>query len=105
MRKLFGLPAAVLLWMAAVLAAADIGPMLPPDSDLRITVHVYNISQVPAETLEVAETEAWKLFETAGIQVVWVSGPLTVLEVWNSKDRSSPGVHSDIFLRIYSQSM
>ena len=101
MLKLFGLPAAVLLWMPAVLTAADMRPMLPPDSDLRITVHVYNISQVPAQTLAVAETEAWKAFERAGIHVLWVSGPLTPAQVRESADR----VRSDIFLRIYNQSM
>jgi len=105
MRKLFGLSAAVLLWMAAVLTAADIRPMLPPDSDLRITVHVYNISQVPAQTLAVAETEAWRVFKRAGIHVLWVSGPLTPAEVRESEDRSGPWVRSDIFLRIYTQSM
>lgn len=105
MLKLLGLSAAVLLWMAAVLTAADIRPMLPPDSELRITVHVYNISQVPAQTLAVAETEAWKVFERARIHVLWVSEPLTPAEVWESKDRSIPCVRSDIFLRIYTQSM
>jgi hypothetical protein len=70
MRKLFGLSAAVLLWMAAVLTAADIPPLLPADSDLRITVHVYNISQVPAQTLAAAETEASKVFERTGIHVL-----------------------------------
>src|ERR1700716_1155465 len=105
MRKLFVLSAAALLWTAAALTAADICPILPPDSDLRIRVHVYNISQVPAKTLAAAEMEAWKVFERAGIHLLWVSGPLTPAEVWNSKDRSSPCVRSDIFLRIYTQSM
>lgn len=105
MRKLFGLSTSALLWMAAVITAADIRPKLLPDSDLRITVHVYNISEVPAQTLAVAEAEAGKVFERAGIQVLWVSGPLTPAEVWKSKDRSSPCVRSDIFLRIYNQSM
>jgi hypothetical protein len=105
MRKLFGLPAAVILRIAAVLTAADIRPMLPPDSDLQITVHVYNISQVPAETLAAAETQVSTVFERAGIHVLWVSGPLTPAEVWESEDRSNPSVRSDIFLRIYNQSM
>src|SRR5258708_7421680 len=105
MRKLFGLSAAVPLWMAAVLTAADIRPTLPPDSDLRITIHVYNISRVPAQTLAVAETEAWRVFETAGINLLWVSGPMTPPEVRASEDRSSPQVRSDIFLRIYAQTM
>jgi hypothetical protein len=99
MRKLFGLSAAVLLWMAAVLTAADIRAMLPPDSDLRITVHLYNISQVPVQTLALAETEAWKVFKRAGIHVLWVSGPLTPAEAWKSEARSRPYVRSDIFLR------
>jgi len=105
MRQLFERSAAVLLWMVAVLPAADIRPMLPPDSDLRITVQVYNISQVPAQTLAVAETEAWRPFERAGIHLLWVSGPLTPAEVREAEDRSSPCVRSDIFLRIYTQSM
>lgn len=105
MRKLFGSWTAMLLCAPAVLTAADTRPMLPPDSDPRITVHVYNISRVPAQTLAVAEGEAWKVFERAGIQVRWVSGPLTPAEVRESEDRSSPRVRSDIRLRIYDQSM
>jgi hypothetical protein len=105
MRKLFGLPAAVIFRMAAVLTAADIRSMLPLDSDLQITVHVYNISRVPAETLAAAETQVSTVFERAGIHVLWVSGPLTPAEVWESEDRSNPSVRSDIFLRIYNQSM
>lgn len=75
------------------------------ESNVKITVRIYNFAHAPQEVLAGAQQEAAKVFRKAGIETLWLVCALTRAELEKNpacKQRSGP---ADLTLRILSRSM
>ena len=86
----------------AVVTTGTIGaisslPALPLESDLRITICVYNVAQVPSGILKSAERSAAEVFERSGIVTNWFEP--------HSGSRGGARVQTNVYVRIYTRPM
>ncbi|HEV2494995.1 MAG TPA: hypothetical protein VG204_18190 [Terriglobia bacterium] len=69
------------------------------EPSLTITAHVYNYARVERAPLALAEKEATKIFQRAGLRIEWENVPISSLQSTNFADES-PLSSTDIYLRI-----
>jgi len=77
----------------------------PPDTGLRIEVHVYNYSVVSHEMLVRAEQESARIFERIGVATIWLDCPLTSQEAVRNRTCALPDAPTRVTLRLLSNSM
>ena len=68
--------------------------------DRQISVHLYNLSGIPAQTLDRAAGEASKVFAQAGVNILWEAGDPIAAEA-HSTDQSAPASFRDRHVRSY----
>jgi hypothetical protein len=77
----------------------------PPDTVLKIEVHVYNYSAVSSEKLVRAEQEAARIFERIGVATTWLDCPLTSQEAARNRACALPDAPTRLTLRLLSNPM
>ncbi len=90
---------------SGILATANGQPSASAIPSLRasggqISVHLYNLSGIPAHTLERATREASRVFAQVGVNMLWETGDSDAEEA-HSTDQSPPAAFRDHQLRSY----
>ncbi len=88
------------LVLAVIASFPQLGSAQQRDSDLGITVRVYNIASVPDDVLERAETIATQIFQHAGIELTWTGCPTSVEERHRYPGCRGPFGPRDLIVRI-----
>jgi hypothetical protein len=73
------------------------------DRGLTISLCVYNLAQIPLETLDLAEKEVSRIFQRAGVEVVWLDYPLSEGQFMNNPTCQPPFGTTDFRLRILAR--
>ena len=74
--------------------------MAGPQTGVDITVQAYNWAHVELGTLTAAQDEAARIFRVAGVGIVWLNCPLTVVEAEAYRICMEPATRDRFVLRI-----
>jgi hypothetical protein len=77
----------------------------PPETELKIEIHIYNYSSISDETLARAEQETARVFQHMGVGATWRVCPLTSQEAVHNKACVLPDAPTRLVLRLLSNSM
>jgi hypothetical protein len=77
----------------------------PPDTGLKIEVHIYNYSKVSHEMLVRAEQESARILERIGVATIWLDCPITSQEAVRNRACALPDAPTRLTLRLLSNSM
>jgi hypothetical protein len=72
----------------------------PANAQHRISVHLYNLSGIPPETMDRATREATRIFAEANVSVLWTPGDPDNDEA-HTTDQSGPAAFRDAHVRPY----
>jgi hypothetical protein len=77
----------------------------PPETELKIEIHIYNYSSISDETMARAEQESTRIFQHIGVGAIWRVCPLTSQEAVRNRACALPGVPTRLTLRLLTNSM
>ncbi|HET9320086.1 MAG TPA: hypothetical protein VFO27_09925 [Bryobacteraceae bacterium] len=75
------------------------------ETELNITVHVYNYASVSPDTLAGAEQETARIYQQAGLSIEWLNCPRTAEELAQNTTCNVPGGPTIFTLRLLSNEM
>jgi hypothetical protein len=77
----------------------------PPETELKIEIHIYNYSSISDETMVRAEQESARIFQHIGVGAIWRVYPLTSQEAVRNRACALPDVPTRLTLRLLTNSM
>jgi hypothetical protein len=89
-----------LLFVFSLSGYAKAPSLKKTDPNLTMTLCVYNLAEIPIETLHLAEQEASRIFRRAGVEVDWLDYSLSPGQVMNHPCCQPPFGEADFRLRI-----
>ena len=76
-----------------------------PGQRLKLTIRLYDYADVSPKTLRYATEEVDRVFSDIGVEMSWLSCPLTMEERESNSSCSRPSTATDLVLRILPRSM
>lgn len=90
--------------LTLVLNLAGLGAQ-PPETGLKIEIHIYNYSSIPDEMLARAEQETTRIFVHIGVGAIWRVCPRTSKEAVHNRACALPDAPTRLTLRLLTNSM